>query len=71
MNIALFVLLLRVVALQLQERLVITSVPVSMAKAKLDGVAFHYWVYGDDNRCHILEEWGYPQQMCCGACSVS
>lgn len=49
-----------------QEKLLIKSVPVSKATAKVDDKTFHYWVYGTENTCFIKEEWGYPAQCCCG-----
>jgi hypothetical protein len=58
-------------ALQLQERLVITNIPVSKAMAKVGDATYHYWVYGSDNTCHILEDWGYPAQCLCGVCTIS
>jgi hypothetical protein len=52
-----------------QERLEIKSVPVSKAEASVGDSKYHFWVYGNDNRCVCKEEWGYPAQCCCG-CTI-
>ena len=59
-----------VIARQMQDRLDIKSVPVTKATATVGDVTFHFWVYGNDNRTRIVEDWGYPEQCLCG-CSIS
>ncbi len=54
--------------LWLQQRMVITLVPVSTINCTYDSRPFEWWIFGSN---HDVSADNYPAQCCCGLCVIA